>query len=240
MRAEQSVTWAAGWTLMLGAFALLAAGCGPEYVYFRPAQNPEGASPGWVAQGKYNLPPGTQSVEAEISVRGVIEKQKNAEPRRLLEVRFTARNRGPSPWTLDPATVKVIDDEGRATVGARAYLNKESVGTITVGGGNRTAFLLVFVMPPNMRFESIGSLRVIWPYRYADKPYEVATKFVRIEEVAYYYPDYYYGYPYYPPSYGPYPYPPFGPYYYDPWYYDPWYGPYYGYRGYRGYGRHHH
>jgi hypothetical protein len=231
MRVERNVARALTGTLLLGALALSATGCGPEYVYFRPAENPQAASPGWIAQGRYNLPPGTMSVAAEISARGIIEKQKHEEERRTMEVRFSVRNRGPAPWTLDPATVKIVDDEGRATVGVRAYLNKTPVGPVTVGGGARATFTLVFDVPADVRFESLGSLRVIWPYRYGDSALEVSTKFVRIEEVTYYYPDYYY----YPPYYGPYPYPPYGPYYQDPWYYDPWYGPY----GYRG-GRHRH
>jgi len=60
---------------------------------------------------------------------------------------------------------------------------------------------------------------VIWPSRYGDKAVEGNTKFIRIEEVTYYYPDYYY-YPY-----GLYPYPYPYPYPYGPWH-DPWYGPY--------------
>ena len=48
----------------------------------------------------------------------------------------------------------------------------------------------------------------MWPYAYGDKPYEEATKFIKIEEVDYYAPGYYYGGGYYGP------------------YYDPWYGPY--------------
>jgi len=229
MRVKRSVVRASGWAMILGALVLVVAGCGPEYIYFRPAENPEGASPGWVAQGKYDLPPGTQSAEVEISARGVIEKEKNGEGnKRILEVRFSVRNRGAAPWTLEPATVRVIDDEGRVIVGARAYRDKNPVGTLMTGGGMRTTFLLVFDMPNEISFKAIGSLRVVWPYKYGDKAFVVNTKFVRIEEVTYYYPDYYgypygpypYGPPYYGP-YGPYAYPPYGPYYYDPWFYGP-------------------
>jgi hypothetical protein len=234
MRINQNLTRAAGRMLMLGAFALLAAGCGPEYVYFRPAENPQGASPGWVAQGRYLLPPDTQAVSVDLSVRGVIEKKKKAEETRSLEVRFAVRNRGPQPWTLDPATAKIIDDEGRVTAGARAYQDKSLIGVIAVPGAAQTTFLLVFTLPANIRFEELGSLRVVWPSRYGDKAIEGNTKFIRIEEVTYYSPDYYYPYYYgpYPYPYGPYPY----PYPYGPWY-DPWYGPY-GYGGY--YHRHRH
>ena len=237
MRVKQGLRQAAGWTLILGAFALMTGGCGPEYIYFRPAENPQGASPGWVAQGKYLLPPDTRVVSVDISARGVIEKKKQAEETRSLEVRFTARNRGPQPWTLDPATVKVLDDEGRMTAGAQAYQDKSPIGVITVPGGARTSLVLIFTLAPGTRFEELGSLRVIWPSRYGDKAIEGNTKFIRIEEVTYYSPDYY---PYYGPYYGPYPYPygpylyPYGPhpYGYDPWYYD-------GFYGYRGYYRHH-
>jgi hypothetical protein len=221
MQVERNVARAFGGTLLLATLALAMEGCGPEYIYFRPAENPEASSPGWVAQGKYGLPPGAPSVQVEISARGVVEKQKKAEEKRMLEVRFSVRNRGPVPWTLDPATAKIVDDEGRTTVGARAYQDKNAVGATTLGGGTRGTFLLVFDMPANVRFEAIGSLRVIWPYRCGDRAFEAETKFIRIEEVAYYYPDYY---PY--PYYAPYPYPPYGPYYYGPGYYDPWYGPY--------------
>ncbi|MCX5677094.1 MAG: hypothetical protein NTX87_19065 [Planctomycetota bacterium] len=239
MRVAHVVMRIAGYTLLLGALALAASGCGPEYIYFRPAENPQGASPGWIAQGKYNLPPDTQSAEVEISARGVIEKPKKAEERRMMEVRFSVRNRGPAPWTLEPATVRIIDDEDRVMVGARAYRDKNPVGTLSVGQGTQATFLLVFDMPAGANFEAIGSLHIIWPYKYGDKAFTVNTKFVRIEEVTYYYPDYY-GYPYYPPYYGPYPYGPYGPYSpYGPYYYDPWlYGP--GPYGYPGYGRHRH
>jgi hypothetical protein len=241
MRVKRNVARASGYTLLLATLALVASGCGPEYVYFRPAENPQGASPGWIAQGKYNVPPDTQSAEVEISVRGVIEQHKKAEEKRMMEVRFSVRNRGPAPWTLEPATVRIIDDEDRVMVGARAYRDKNPVGTLSVGGGMQATFLLMFDMPAGADFEAIGSLRVIWPYKYGDKAFAVNTKFVRIEEVTYYYPDYYgypygpypYGPPYYGSYYGPYPYPPYGPYYYAPWSYGP--GPY----GYPGYGRRH-
>ena len=221
MQAKRNVARALEGALLLAFLTLAMEGCGPEYIYFRPAQYPEASSPGWVAQGKYDLPPGTPSAQVEISARGVIEKQKKAEEKQMLEVRFSVRNRGPAPWTLDPATAKVVDDEGRTIIGARVYQDKNQVGATTLGGGTNATFLLVFDMPPGVRFEAIGSLRVFWPYRYGDKAFQADTKFIRIEEVTYYYPDYY---PY--PYYAPYPYPPYGPYYYGPGYYDPWYGPY--------------
>ena len=208
---------------------LLASGCDREYVYFRPAQDAQGASPGWVAQGKYRVPPQEGAVDVSLSARGTVESEKHEAEHRILEVRFDVRNHGSATWSLDPAAARIIDDDGRQVTGAAAYHDKSGLGQVSVAGGARETFRLAFDLPENVRFQSIGSVRVIWPYRYADKTYESQTKFIRIEEVTYYYPDdYYYGY--YGPVYGPY-YggPPYPPYYYDPWYSDPWYGP----RGYR-------
>jgi hypothetical protein len=224
MRTERRPVRAARWCFLPAILALAAAGCGKEYVYFRPAENPQGASPGWVAQGKYRIPPTEGAVEVALSARGTVETDKGHAERSSLEVKFDVRNRGASAWSLDAAAAKIIDDDGRQVAGARAYSGKTQTGQIAIAGGARETFYLTFDLPENVQFESLGSLRVIWPYRYGEAAFEGQTKFIRIEEVTYYYPDYP-GY-YYGPYYGYYPLPPYyGPRYYDPWYYDPWWGP---------------
>jgi len=218
---------------VLASLALAVAGCGREYVYFRPAENPQGASPGWVAQGRYRVPPGEGAVEVSLSARGMVEAEKGEDSRRTLEVRFAVRNQGQATWSLDPAQTKIVDDDGRQVAGARAWQGRSRMGAILIAGGASEAFSLTFDLPEEARFESLGSLRVAWPYRYGDKPYEGSTKFIRIEEVTYYYPDYYgpyYGPYFYGPYYGPYYAPPYWRPYHGPYYYDPWYDPWLAYR----------
>lgn len=190
---------------VLAAAALAGAGCGgPTYVYFRPAENVRGAGAGWVAKAVYDLPPESRQVAVEVSARGTVETPEGGTTRERLSVLLAVRNRGEASFALDPAQVRLLDDEGRELAGAQAYAGRNRTGAIAIAGGAEAAYELVFDLPATIRFDRLGSVRIAWPYRYGDKAYEGATKFICIDEVNYYYPT---------------------PYYYDPWYGDPWYGP---------------
>ena len=217
------------WRLVgVAALVALAAGCGQEYVHFRPAESPEAASSGWIAKGTFQVPPDLRVVKVELSVRGATGENDRGVRYEALHIRFKADNEGGATFILDPAAVKVIDDEGRTRVGAEAYRGKSRLAQITLAAGEDEVYELVFDLPGGTRFEHLGSVRFVWPYRYGDKAYEAAAKFLKVDEV-YYYAPYRYD-PYY--FYGP-------PYWYGPYYYDPWYpyggpGPYGGfYGGYR-------
>jgi hypothetical protein len=125
------------------------------------------------------------------------------------------KDRGGQPWTLDPSKVRFISDEGREQAGAQAWSGKETLKTVTVLPGGEATFELVMPLPPDTRFRILGSFRLIWPYEYGGKAYETSTKFLKIEEVNYYYPGY--SYPYYYP---------YGPYWEGEWGWD--YGPWWG------------
>jgi len=197
--------------------ALLAAGCGgTETVYFRPAQSPQMAGSGWVAKTTYRLPEAVGPVTVQLAARGEIKREKGGAESQGLAVRFSVDNRGPAAFTLDPKKVTFVDDEGRSVTGVWAYQGSQATGTITVAGGAKTVVDLAVSLPPEVRFESLGSFRLTWPYVYGDKSSQVQSKFIKVEEVTYESPDYY------GPLY-------YGPPYYGPWHYDPWYGPY-GYR----------
>ena len=196
----------------VAAIAVLAAGCGKEYVHFRPAESPEAASAGWIAKGKFRVPPDARTVSVELSVRGTTDENERGVRYEALHVRLNARNAGQETFTLDPAAVKLAADEGRTQVGAEAYRGKNRGGLVNVAAGTGADYELVFDLPAGARFERLGSVRLIWPYRYGDKAYEAAAKFIKIDEVYYYTPYrydpyYYYGSPYW-----------YGPRYYDPWY----------------------
>lgn len=201
--------WRAAGLLVMFAAALAATGCASgQYVYFRPAGEYQGAGANWVAKRVYGLPPGTREVKVQIAARGRSEENERGVMYDTLHVRLEIENGGKSAFTLDPAAVKLLDDEERAVEGAEAYAGRNRTGTITIAAGAGAAYELVLDLPADARLQDIGSLRLAWPYRYGDKVYEVTTKFIKIDQVNYYYPDYH-------PAY----------YRYDPWYYDPWYGP---------------
>jgi hypothetical protein len=203
-----SVTLKAGvarWA-WLPAVVILAGGCGQEYVNFMPAVSPQAAAPGWVAKGQYRLPPGVGAVTVDLSARGEIVRGKQDVEAEEVDIHVTIRNRGPSAFTLDPAAVRLVDDEGRAVFGATGYRGKAETGAIQVAGGANDAVVLVFQLPPNIRFATMGSFQFIWPCRYGDRAFETRTKFIKVEDVyynypGYSYPGYYYPY-YYPYHYG--------------------------------------
>ncbi len=201
--------------LAVGLLAAGAVGCkGRDYVYFRPARDPQGAPRDWVARGETQLPPESGAVELNVAARGVIEEEEGRVPEESVEVRMHVANRGPETFVLDPADARLIDDEGVEGTGAWVEKGDEKGGPIVVGPGEKARYTLRLDLPPGTRFENIGSFRVRWPYRYGADSHTAETKFIKIEEVEYYYPyDRHY-------------------YYYDPWYYPyhphyyhrPWYG----------------
>jgi len=215
MRALRLWTGRAGARVALLGLALAAAGCGPTYVYFRPVEGAQAAGPGWVARGEYRVPPEMPYVNVSLSARGTIGKNPRGVEFEQVNVQVAVVNRAPQPWLLNPAEVKLVDDDGRAVTGAEAYRGRNRVQEIQVPPGAGDRLELVIELPPPIRFSSMGSFVLIWPYRYGDKMYESRAKFLKIEQVNYYYPDSYYYYPY---GYSyPYPY----PYSYGPWYYSP-------------------
>jgi hypothetical protein len=195
--------------LLMVLAALATTGCtSARHVYFRPAGEYQGAGADWVAKRVYSLPPGSREVKVQIAARGKTDENDRGVTFDTLHVRLEIENGGQSAFTLDPATVRLLDDEGRAVEGAEAYAGRNRTGTITIAAGAGAAYDLVLDLPGSARLQDVGSLRLAWPYRYGDKAQQVTTKFIKIEQVNYYYP---------------YHYPPYG--YYDPWFYDPWYGP---------------
>jgi hypothetical protein len=197
-----------GWMSLVILASVAVAGCGAqtERVYFKPVGTSDAAGPAWVAEGRYRLPPGTGLAEASISARGTIEKSKEAGVQEWIGLKFQVQNRGPQAFSIDPAKVRLMDDDGNQ-IGAAPTASSLNPAAV-VPGGTKTAFELTFMLPGQVRLANIGSIRVAWPYTYGEKPYEITTKFLKIEEVNYYEPGYYYGGWYYGP------------------YYDPWYGPY--------------
>lgn len=210
----------------MAAVVLAAVGCGKDYINFRPVGFPEAAASGWVDGGLFRLPPGEGTVALSVETRGVTENQKNGPAERSLEVSFRLGNRGKETFSLNPAEAKVIDDDGRTVGGAKAYVGQNPTGTLAVPGGGRENGRLVFPLPQGVQFDSIGSVKLVLPYRFGDKSYQATAKFVRFEDVYYepYGTPYYYPY-YYPPYYGPY-YPYYYPYGYSYGY--PFDYPYYG------------
>jgi len=192
--------------------ATLAAGCGgASYTHFRPAGDYQGAGADWVAKRVYHLPPGRQQVEVHLAARGRTDTTDKGVAFETLNVRLTIKNKGDNAFTLTPADIGLLDDEGNTLTGAEAYAGRNRTGTITVAGGAQATYELVFDLPPETHLADLGSVRIRWPYTCDAQTHTVTTKFLRIEEVYYYRPGYYY-------PYGP-------PYHYDPWYYDYWYGP---------------
>lgn len=192
--------------LVLLAAAMASAGCGGEsYVHFRPAGDFKAAGAGWIAKIAYDLPPESREVKVEVSARGATATNERGVAYERLNVRFSIRNGGAAAFALDPAEVKFLDDEDRQVAGAEAYAGRNRTGAFSIAGGAEGTYELVFDLPGDVQLTRLGSVRVAWPYRYGGKAYQVVTKFIRIEEVNYYYPAYY---PY------------------DPGYSDPWYGPY--------------
>jgi hypothetical protein len=74
--------------------------------------------------------------------------------------------------------VKLVDDDGRAVTGAEAYRGRNRVQEIQVPPGAGDRLELVIELPPPIRFSSMGSFVLIWPYRYGDKTYEGRAKFL--------------------------------------------------------------
>jgi len=195
--------------LLILAAALGGAGCASgRYTHFRPAGEYQGAGTGWVAKRVYDLPPGSREVKVRIAARGRSDENERGVTYETLHVRLEIDNGGTSAFTLDPAAVRLLDDEGRAVEGAEAYAGRNRTGTITIAAGASAVYDLVLDLPAAAPLADVGSLRLVWPYRYGETAQEVTTKFIKIDEVNYYYPYHYAPYPYY-----------------DPWFYDPWYGP---------------
>jgi hypothetical protein len=215
-----------GLPALLVAVATGAVGCGgPQTVYFRPAEGAQGAGPSWIAQVTYALPPSTKAVRVTLAARGEIGETDEDVRYERLNVRFEVRNTSGETFTLDPSGLALMDDEGRRVSGAQAWAGRNPAGVIHVAAGADATYELLFDLPPEVHLERLGSVRLVWPYKLGEASGETSTKFLRIEEVNYYYPDYYY----YGPAYGP---------YYDRWYYDrrhgPWGGRRYGYGFYHG------
>jgi hypothetical protein len=200
----------------MATLAWAALGCGNDYIRFRPVGFPEAAASGWVEGGLFRLPPGVGSVALSVEARGVTEKPKDGPAERSLDVSFRLQNRSKATFTLDPAEAKVIDDDGHTILGAKAYTVKNPTGALAVPGGGREDGRLVFPLPQEVRFDRIGSVKLVLAYKFGDTAYQATAKFVRSEDA------YYYG-PYDAPYYYPY----FYPYYYGPYYYP--YGYPYGY-----------
>jgi len=198
------------------ALAATAAGCGgTRFTHFRPAGDYQAAGTGWVAKRIYTLPPETGQVKVEIAARGRTATNDKGVEYESLNVRFRIANRGEAAFTLKPADVRLLDDEGHRVQGAEGYAGRDRTGAITVAGGADATYELVFDLPTGTDLKNLGSVRIQWPYQVGDTRDTVTTKFLRIEDVYYYTPGYYYPYhPYYPY------------YYHDPWYYDYWYGPF--------------
>ncbi len=191
----------------LVVLAALSAGCGgPAYVHFRPAHSPEAADTGWVAEGVYGLPPGEEPVTVAVAARGQQKEGERGVAYQVLHIRFDVQNRGDAAFGIDPDAARLIDDEGRTHTGLDVLAGNRPRDRLNVAAGAESRFTFVFDLPPDMRFSSLGSLRLRWPWTYGEAAGEATTKFIKIESVDIYRPD-----PWY-----------------DPWYH-PWYGPrYYG------------
>jgi len=199
------------------ALAATAAGCGgTHYTHFRPAGDYQAAGSNWIAKRTYTLPPQTGKVKVEIAARGQTSTNDKGVEYALLNVRFRIENRGEEAFTLKPADVRLLDDEGRRVQGAEAYAGRNPTGTITVAGGTDATYELVFDLPSGTDLEDLGSVRVQWPYQVGDTKATLTTKFLRIEDVYFYAPGCY-------------------PYYYNAPWYDYWYGPGPRYRVWAGY-----
>ncbi len=202
-----------------------AAGCGgPRYVYFRPARETHRPVDDYAPEGEEKLPPEAGDIDVGVAARGVVRGKKDEVPEESVHVHLDVANRGAEPFVLEPAGARLIDDEGNERAGARLENAAEDGAPLALPPGKKAKYTLAFDLPRGTQFESIGSFRVRWPYRYGDRGYTAETKFIKIEEVEY---DYYPG-PYYGPYYGPYHY--YHPSYYwhypyhYPYYYRPWYG----------------
>ncbi len=191
------------------ATGLLSAGCGGAgWTHFRPAGESQAAGAGWIAQRTYRLPTGKPAVTVRLAARGRTETGEKGVASATLHVRIEIHNEGEKAFTLRPAEMRLLDDEGHAAGGADAYAGRNRTGALTVAGGADATYELVFALPAETDLADLGSVRLRWPYTCGGAEHTVTTKFVRIEEVHYYRPGYYHH-----------------PYYYDPWYYNHWYGP---------------
>jgi len=194
-------------TLALAAL-LLSSGCGgANWTHFRPAGESQAAGAGWIAQRTYRLPTEKPAVTVRLAARGRTETGEQGVTFAALHVRARVENGGEKGFTLRPARMRLLDDEGNAITGAEAYAGRNRTGAITVAGGADATYELVFDLPAETDLADLGSVRLRWPYTYGGAEHTVTTKFVRIEEVYYYRPGYY------------------RPYYHDPWYDPYWYGP---------------
>lgn len=203
---------------MGGALVALAAvvtgGCGrTEYVAFRPAVAPVPAAPEWIAEGHIQVPPESPAVDVGLSGRGVIDEHKSGALEQRFLVRMQVTNHGDKPFQLAPGAASLLDDDGREAVGAEVESGGPRSGTLEVAPGRTATYELIMNLPSGARFETVGSLRLRWPYRYGDADHKAETKFLKIEQVHYYRPGYYdpWYYPYYGPYYYPYYYGEYGP-----------------------------
>jgi len=187
---------------------LPAGGCGGvSWTHFRPAGEHEAAGADWVARRTYRLPPEKPAVTVRLAARGRTETGEKGVAFAALHIRLRIENGSEKGFTLRPADMCLLDDEGHTVRGAEAYAGRSRTGAITVAGGADATYELVFDLPAEIDLANLGSFRLRWPYVYGGKKHTVTTKFVRLEEVYYYRPGYY------------------RPYYYDPWYDPYWHGP---------------
>ena len=196
---------AAGWA----ALAAVLGGCAEtQYVHFRPVSTPAGDVPEPFARGTFRLPPGREVVAVEVAARGVIEKTSGGELRETVRVRLAMDNRGDEDFVMDPAKVRLVDDEGRAQIGAtvepgarparEAHRGEVRQNRIFLHGHGAGDYALVFDLPAGARFETLGSFRFIGSYEYGGEVYEAEVKFVKVD-VVYRYERYPYPcHPYYP------------------------------------------
>jgi len=179
--------------------SLAAGGCGTQYVEFRPVGVQGPRYPGFVSDGQYRLPPGTNDVDVSVQAYGTIQETKRGLAYEQVEVSFEVRNRGKDVWALDPAKAKFLSDSGQQITGAQAVADKTPLESVVVPPSGKETFRLLFDLPPEIAFRRMGSFRVQWLYSYGDQQLATVTKFLKVVPERYaYYPGYYY------PSPGPY------------------------------------
>ncbi len=200
--------------ILVGLVTLaVASGCAKSDVYFRPAQAPRAAGGGWGAKAQYALPDPEQNITVEVAARGTITEREDQIDLQRIRVRFEIQNTSPQAFTLQADQAHIVDDEGRTVTEPNFAGENVTTDAVVVPPEGKIDADLIFKLPPEIRFDTLGSFRLVWPYRVGEKAHTLETKFIKVEEVVYQSP-YYYD-PYYPPyAYSPYRYR--HPYHYGP------------------------
>ena len=167
---------------MVVATALAILPAGPQaraaYVYLGPVATAETASAGGVLPGTFRLPPGTDTVTANVSAFGFVDDTTGAE---YVYVRLQVANDGDQPFAIDPPATRLTDAQGYRAVGASLFSGQTALAGLSLGPGARDDVQLGLPLPREGSLADLESLLVEVPYTYGNLAGTILVVFQQVD-----------------------------------------------------------